>query len=524
MIRSGSAISIFQQWLSSKAEDLQRTVLTKTVHFDSVEAVALHSFSVGSRIRKLENSNSVEIKWFGKGLISKRLITNNGQEKVLQLGIKNIVKADVDAIICGANSSLDTTTGLAKTLSIAGGLSIQSQLKDYVKLCGKAAEGSSVAVKAGQLKCKWVVFAVIPKCFAASPFCSTERESFRAAVFSSLSQAAARKATTVAIPALTPASSQMTTKECAEITIQASRQYLESRSDSSVSKIEIVLPPDPELVEEFENEFSSDFFAVGKLQDMQPPKNSSLWLYQDDSGGFANYDEAAAKALEEKFQANISTAVIQIKKFTYEVDFDFMIQTNVATWKRRRIQRIANTDSCAWFYEESDGSYKSYDKISTLALERARVNGQRRVSIETNEYTYTIDLKKMEQTNNSTNTKRSVRKQSDLINTSCSFPKLAMSFPEVDVDVRGQSANVEDAVRQLTRQIKDAIRSNRVNIPDTLSASIQTFIKQYGEAYGVRVNFDRSFVATVEGFKHRADKFGQDLQVYVMYTINNDFT
>ena len=518
MIGSQNGVSAVYQWLHSKAQELKLNFSTENVRFDSVEAVALHSFAVGSSIRRLEISNCVEVEWPERGLIAKRVITNSGKEMVLQLRTKNMLEAKVDAIICGTNSSLDTTTGLAKTLSSAGGPSIQSQLNDYVESHGTPAEGSSIAIEAGELRCKWLVFVVIPSCLA-SAFNSGERESFRAAVSSSLREAATCRATTVAIPALRAASSQLPIKECAEITIQASRQYLESCSDSSVSKIDIVLPPDPKLVEEFENEFSSDFFAVGKLSDLQSPETSS-WLYEDDSGGFANYDEAAVKELEGKFQANVKKTTIQIKEFTYEVDFSARIQTNVTTSKVRRIQRIV--DSCAWFYRENDGSYKPFDKVSALAIETARAKGQSTINIKPNDYTYTIDLEKREQTNNSTNAKRSIKRQGSYANTSCRFPKLAMSFEHECVDVRGQSADVEVAIKQLTAAVREAIRTKEVPIPNALSASIQTMIKQYGEAYGLRIKFVPSAdsgpsVAKVEGFKHRVDKFVQDLQVYVMY-------
>ena len=514
MIGSQNGVSTVLQWLSSKALELTRSFTTEMVHFDSVEAVAFQNFAVGSSIRRLEIKNCVEIKWPERGLVAKRLITNAGQERVLELRIKNMLDTEVDAIICAANSSLDTTTGLAKILSNAGGISIRSQLNDYVELHGMAAEGSSVAIEAGELRCEWLVFAVVPSC-VASTFNSRDRESFWAAVSSSLREAGTRNATTVAIPALRAGSSQLPIRECAEITIRASQQYLESCSDSSVSKIEIVLPPDPKLVEEFENKFSSDVSTIGKLPDLQPPEISFYWLYKNDSDGFTHYDEAAARALEEQFQASAKTAIIQTKMFTYKVDFSSMIQTNLKTFKMRQIKRIVATDSCTWLYRENDGSHKPYDKFFSSAIETARAKGQSRIYITPNEYTYTIDLQKMEQTNNSTNMKRPIKRQAACANTSCSFPKLAMSF---DVDVRGQPTDVELAVAELTVLIRETMKTKAIPIPKSLTTSIQTIIKQYGEAYGLRIEFSQSSdsgpsVATVGGFKSRVDKFVQDLQV-----------
>ncbi|XP_062522688.1 protein mono-ADP-ribosyltransferase PARP14-like isoform X2 [Corticium candelabrum] len=516
MIGTQNGVSTVLQWLSTKALELTRSFTTEMVHFDSVEAVALQNFAVGSSIRRLEIKNCVEIKWPEKGLVAKRPITNAGQERVLELRIKNLLDTEVDAIICAANSSLDTTTGLAKILSNAGGISIQSQLNDYVKLHGMAEEGSSVAIEAGELRCEWLVFAVVPGC-AASTFNSRDRELFRAAVSSSLRKAGTRNATTVAIPALKAGSSQLPIKNCAEVTIQASRQYLESCSDSSVSKIEIVLPPDPKLVEEFENKFSADVSTIVKLPDLQPPVASFLWLYEDDSGSFNNYDVAAAKAIEEQFQASVQTATIQIKMFTYKVDFSSMIQTNLITFKSRRIKRIVATVRCAWFYRGNDGCYERYDKISSSAIETAHAEGQSRIYITPNKYTYTVDLKKMEQTNNSTKMKRSIKRQVASTNTTCSFPKLAMSFEDVDVHIRGQPTDVEAGVAELTALIRETIKTKEVPIPNTLSTSIQTIIKQYGEAYGLRIQFSQSpdsgpSVATVGGFKNRVDNFVQDLQ------------
>ena len=520
-------ISQLDSWLTSKATELKKAFSTNSVVLDAIRSPALHMSQVWLNINKLEKEMWVEIMWPGKdkqqGFIAEERIVHgsSNQKRGLQLLVKNILTEECGAIICGTTCNLDTTTGLAKALVNAGGPSIQSQAEEHIESLGEVAEGEAVSIDGGLLKCKWLIFAVIPQCERSS--CSgRELSLFQAAVKNALDEAGRLGVETVTIPALKAGSSPFPIQDCATVTVQTVRDYFQSNADSTIRQARIVLPSDASLVSEFRKHFDSVGNSVRGFPQLRSSQefSSVCWEYKSDNDQFETYESAVNQKLEEAFKIGpTSSLAIRIKRFTYTVNFSSMTQTNNETGRTRSIRRVTTSDTSLWHYLADNNTCRRYDNESNAKIEHAYTKGLRNLTININGFEYQIDLKDMTQTNTETFTKRQIMRQKCPQTTPSKRARFISSrTSDVEVTVRGQSSDVRLAVERFNQIIDNAVAVKQVQIPKDLSIAMKDVVANVADSFGLEIKAwssadDGSSIVQLEGVKQSLDKAVQGLQV-----------
>jgi len=76
--------------------------------------------------------------------------------------VGDITKLEVDAIVNAANSYLQHGGGVAGAISRAGGVRIQKESDEYVKINGPVPPGGVAVTGAGDLKAKYIIHTVGP--------------------------------------------------------------------------------------------------------------------------------------------------------------------------------------------------------------------------------------------------------------------------------------------------------------------------------------------------------------------------
>lgn len=520
-------ISHLKQWLTSKATELKKTFSTKPLLLDATRSPALNANQVWGEIKKIETKQHVEITWLDKdkqqGLIAKEsIVHDSGQEKHLELLIKNILKEKSGAIVCGTTCDLDISKGLAKALAKEGGPVIQTEVERHLQNWGDVEDGGAVTIEGGLLKCNFLVFVVIPQCKQSS--CSKEELSlFRTAVENALEEAERHGQETVAIPALTAGSPPFPSEDCASVTVQTVRQYLQSNPDSPIHQVRIVLPSDTRLINEFRKHFNSDSRRVRgfpQLRSLQEP-SPVRWEYKSDSGQFKPYEPVLSQKLEEGFKIESPSLDMQIGRFTYKISFSSMVQVNSETGTARPIRRFCASDTL-WYYQTDNDTYGPYNYESNTEIECAHANGLQKLTINTNGFDYLIDLKNMTQTNTKTFTTRRITRKACLpATTSEGGRSLRRRTSDVTVTIRGQSCDIDLAAERLKQVIDSIFEVKRVRIPKELSVVMKDVVHAVADSFGLRVIAwnsadDGSSLVQLEGVKQSVDEAVERLQEEVI--------
>lgn len=140
----------------------------------------------------------------------------------------------VDAIVNAANERLLLGSGVAGAIREAGGPEIQAECDAH----GPIEVGEAAVTGAGRLPAKWVVHA------ASMPLAGgSSEESVRASLRASFAAARARRARTVAVPALGTGVGGFGLQRCAEVSLEEARRALEA--DPELEEIRFVLFGEP---------------------------------------------------------------------------------------------------------------------------------------------------------------------------------------------------------------------------------------------------------------------------------------
>ncbi len=141
----------------------------------------------------------------------------------------DLTRHRVDAVVNAANENLNHGGGLAQALSKVGGPMIQKWSDDIVEKSGKVPVGGVVLSNAGDLPCKFIIHAVGP----CVPPKATKREIECAtpflhnAIVRVLEMAVHRNISSVAIPALSSGLFNFPRALCADIIVNAIKQFQE---------------------------------------------------------------------------------------------------------------------------------------------------------------------------------------------------------------------------------------------------------------------------------------------------------
>nr|XP_040056590.1 protein mono-ADP-ribosyltransferase PARP9 isoform X1 [Gasterosteus aculeatus aculeatus] len=151
----------------------------------------------------------------------------------------DLAKFQADAVVNAANEQLQHYGGLALALSMAGGLTIQSESSDYISKHGAVTTGEAIVLNAGALPCKKIIHAVGP--FMSSNAPDSElvkaRHRLEQVVRSILERVKENRLQSVAIPAISSGLFNYPLADCANTIVTSVLRYYEhTRSPAHLPK------------------------------------------------------------------------------------------------------------------------------------------------------------------------------------------------------------------------------------------------------------------------------------------------
>jgi len=139
----------------------------------------------------------------------------------------NIVQQDCDAIVNAANGNLAHGAGVAGAIASSGGSQLMRESREYVKKHGKVKTGQVAVTGPGKIKCKWVIHAVGPIWKGGA---KDEPRKLKNACYNSLLEAKKLELTSIAIPAVSSGIFGFPKDFCAEIMVQAAKEFIDEDS------------------------------------------------------------------------------------------------------------------------------------------------------------------------------------------------------------------------------------------------------------------------------------------------------
>ncbi len=161
--------------------------------------------------------------------MTKEIIKEIQNSKILRLVQDDITKRRVDAIVNPANSHLKHGAGVAGAIVRNGGSIIQ---KESNKI-GFIPVGSAVMTSAGKLPCKAVIHTVGPRMGEGD-----EDNKLKNAVTNSLVLASLKEFQSISIPAISTGIFGFPKNRCAEILVSESINFIHKNPQSSLEIIE----------------------------------------------------------------------------------------------------------------------------------------------------------------------------------------------------------------------------------------------------------------------------------------------
>ncbi|XP_035249778.1 protein mono-ADP-ribosyltransferase PARP9 isoform X1 [Anguilla anguilla] len=200
--------------------------------------VVQRKFGICAVLQNIENSRTAQMS----GVKRCSVHLSGGPE--VSVWKDDLTTHRVDAVVNAANELLSHGAGLAGALSRAGGPQIQKMSNQYIKEFGKVATGEAVITPPGALPCKAIIHAVGPH---LSDRPNTEEVAnasrlLKRAVEYILYLAERESFQSVAIPALSSGLFNFPLDRCAEIIVNAVKDY---RYGSQLSEVRLVNHDEP---------------------------------------------------------------------------------------------------------------------------------------------------------------------------------------------------------------------------------------------------------------------------------------
>lgn len=159
----------------------------------------------------------------------REILKTNLGKTTLELVKGDITERRVGAIVNAANSRLQHGGGVAGAILRKGGSIIQ----DESNKTGFVSVGSAAVTSGGKLPCRYVIHAVGPQYGEGD-----EDNKLKNAVCSSLDLASKKKLRSVSVPAISSGIFGFPKKRCAEIILEATKEFIEKEADLSLETIE----------------------------------------------------------------------------------------------------------------------------------------------------------------------------------------------------------------------------------------------------------------------------------------------
>lgn len=170
----------------------------------------------------------------------------------VQIEPGDLTRLNVDAIVNAANSRLQHGGGVAAAIVSRGGLEIQHESNEWVKLHGAVTFDHPAITSAGSLPCRYIIHAVGPVWGEGD-----ETTKLHTAVFSSLVTANDLKCASVAFPAISTGIFGFPLEPVAACFFKAIQDFSNQKILFFVQTVKIVLL-DARAYQIFINKFSSN--------------------------------------------------------------------------------------------------------------------------------------------------------------------------------------------------------------------------------------------------------------------------
>ncbi|HUW09499.1 MAG TPA: macro domain-containing protein [Anaerolineae bacterium] len=179
-----------------------------------------------------------------------------GDGKAVRVVHGDLTAEPVEAIVNAANEGLLHGGGVAGAIVRLGGQEIQKESSDWVREHGPVPTGQAAITTAGRLPCRFVIHAVGPVWGSGD-----EEAKLASALRSSLQLAAEHNLASVSLPAISSGIFGFPRLLCAQVLLDAIRDFLGEHPKSSVREVNVVLL-DRAMAELFANEAQSLFGKV----------------------------------------------------------------------------------------------------------------------------------------------------------------------------------------------------------------------------------------------------------------------
>ncbi|RXN29083.1 poly [ADP-ribose] polymerase 9 [Labeo rohita] len=186
-------------------------------------------FNCTAILQNVEEAGSFVSNTGGIWRAEKRFSTKLSRTVEVSVWKDDLTCHKVEAVVNAANEKLNHGGGLAQALCYAGGPMIQKWSDDIIKQHGRVKTGGAVLTPAGKLPCKYIIHAVGPK-VSQNPSLKEVNQAaplLNNTVISILQTVASQNISSVAIPALSSGLFNFPRDQCADIIVNAIKQFHE---------------------------------------------------------------------------------------------------------------------------------------------------------------------------------------------------------------------------------------------------------------------------------------------------------
>ena len=413
--------------------------------------------------------------------------------EVLSSAVVRWFNPSVTVQICEGSISLDSSDvfinftdanlTMSEELRILVGDTAAVNSDRHVKYYGSQPAGKAVwyNIRSGGKK---VIHAVIPNWVDGM---SGEIDLITSAVVESLDLAVKHNATSVSLPFLSCIDKKFPVKFLAECCLLAVHSFC--KRSNFIHRIRLVLPS--EMVKVFVVEFTTGTFQhllVANNDKACSVQGDSIWLWKDDLGEYQCYESGQIKILDRESKIN-PTCHLSIGRFTYNIDFSAMTQTNTSTQKVRSIKHVMS--DCKWMFKNSTNGWEYFSLQDSMKIETKYINGTD-FSMVIAGGRFVFNFSSLILVNTQTNDRTGIKR----LSTNESMPS---DETNSKITIVGLNADVEDAEIQLKSCIDSLCLVKSVNIPVSI---VCTDLKKIERQHRVKIcTTATSMRYNVKGFR-----------------------
>ncbi|CAF4536868.1 unnamed protein product, partial [Rotaria socialis] len=288
---------------------VQEQVVERRLRFALVESDFLRANNYKVALRMEEETNTV-IRYINVDSNDEKtnfvkIIFQNSRGQTIIVEIGDISKVEhVDAIVNGANGSLEHAGGVAKAIAKAAGPALDQECKELISNNGDLPipVGRAVKTTAGNLPFKCVIHAISPH---YSDGYQNKHPLLFASVLSALEVAESESCSSVALPAIGSKIKGFPLVVCANVVVRAIKQFFANYPRSKLRNI-VLIDVDEAVSTAFEYEIRVDHQTPhlnnddDDMMNCQAAPSTVKWCWQDKSGE-RMYNEDDTRQIENAF-------------------------------------------------------------------------------------------------------------------------------------------------------------------------------------------------------------------------------